>query len=67
MTFKMLQAHPPKLHHPKHLLPLHWLQAELMLRRRALAGTAAEADMLRHDRALMVTMTGIAAGMRNTG
>ena len=50
-----------------YLLPLHWLQAELMLRRRALAGTAAEADMLRHDRALMVTMTGIAAGMRNTG
>lgn len=50
-----------------YLLPLHWLQAELMRRRRAFADTSAEADMRRHDRALMVTMTGIAAGMRNTG
>lgn len=50
-----------------YLLPLHWLQAELMQRRRALPEVAPASERLRHDRALMVTMTGIAAGMRNTG
>jgi phosphoenolpyruvate carboxylase len=42
--------------------PLHMLQAELMLRRR-LAGEGAT----RFDQALMVTIAGIAAGLRNTG
>ena len=50
-----------------YLLPLHWLQAELMQRRRSMPVTGSEAESARHDRALMVTMTGIAAGMRNTG
>ncbi|MDZ4296973.1 MAG: phosphoenolpyruvate carboxylase [Moraxellaceae bacterium] len=50
-----------------YLLPLHLLQAELMLRRRE--WLAAHPDDLRspHDHALMVTMTGISAGLRNTG
>ncbi|HET8731732.1 MAG TPA: phosphoenolpyruvate carboxylase [Moraxellaceae bacterium] len=42
--------------------PLHMLQAELM-RRRRLAGE----DDKSHDQALMVTIAGIAAGLRNTG
>lgn len=42
--------------------PLHMLQAEIMQRRR-LAG---EQDKS-YDRALMVTIAGIAAGLRNTG
>lgn len=42
--------------------PLHLLQAELMLRRR-LAGEGNHA----FDQALMVTIAGIAAGLRNTG
>lgn len=50
-----------------YLLPLHWLQAELMQRRRALNESNSAQDIVRHDRALMVTMTGIVAGMRNTG
>lgn len=50
-----------------YLLPLHWLQAELMQRRRSLTSVHPTAEVLQHDRALMVTMTGIAAGMRNTG
>ncbi|TCK07226.1 phosphoenolpyruvate carboxylase [Marinobacterium mangrovicola] len=40
--------------------PLHYLQAELLLRDRNKPGEAV-------DFALMVTMTGIATGMRNTG
>ena len=43
--------------------PLHVLQAELMARTRA-QGDKIDADL---ERALMVTMAGIAAGMRNTG
>ena len=42
--------------------PLHMLQAELMLRRRQ-AGEESTA----FDQALMVTIAGIAAGLRNTG
>jgi phosphoenolpyruvate carboxylase len=42
--------------------PLHLLQAEIMHRRR-LAGETNSS----YDRALMVTITGIAAGLRNTG
>ncbi|MEL0166831.1 MAG: phosphoenolpyruvate carboxylase [Pseudomonadaceae bacterium] len=43
--------------------PLHVLQAELMARTRA-QGDSIDQDL---ERALMVTMAGIAAGMRNTG
>ncbi|WP_341706465.1 phosphoenolpyruvate carboxylase [Halopseudomonas sp.] len=43
--------------------PLHVLQAELMARTRA-QGDKIDPDL---ERALMVTMAGIAAGMRNTG
>lgn len=43
--------------------PLHVLQAELMARTRA-QGEKVDPDL---ERALMVTMAGIAAGMRNTG
>lgn len=53
-----------------YLLPLHLLQAELMMRRRAevAARPADQAEApTAFDHALMVTMTGIAAGMRNTG
>jgi phosphoenolpyruvate carboxylase len=60
-----------------YLLPLHLLQAELMRRRRLLvanrlssspkdAASALEAPT-DCDHGLMVTMTGIAAGLRNTG
>ena len=49
-----------------YLLPLHLLQAELMKRRRAyLADRQAENTPV--DHALMVSIAGIAAGMRNTG
>ena len=43
--------------------PLHYLQAELLYRERQ------QPDMVSHEveQALMVTMAGIAAGMRNTG
>lgn len=41
--------------------PLHYLQAELLQRARS------ENHAKEVERALMVTMTGIAAGMRNTG
>ena len=43
-----------------YILPLHLLQAELMQRRR-------EHDDSTYDHALMVTIAGIAAGLRNTG
>lgn len=49
-----------------YLLPLHLLQAELMKRRREyLAQHQAEHTPV--DHALMVSITGIAAGLRNTG
>ena len=43
--------------------PLHFLQVELLYRARHIP----EAPTLDRDHALMVTITGIAAGMRNTG
>lgn len=43
-----------------YILPLHLLQAELMQRRR-------EHNSTIYDHALMVTIAGIAAGLRNTG
>jgi len=43
--------------------PLHYLQAELLYRERQ----AADMVSSQVERALMVTMAGIAAGMRNTG
>ena len=45
-----------------YILPLHMLQAELMKRRRE-SGQAST----HYDHALMVTIAGIAAGLRNTG
>ena len=45
-----------------YILPLHMLQAELMKRRRILAQESTV-----YDHALMVTIAGIAAGLRNTG
>lgn len=53
-----------------YLLPLHLLQAELMRRRRAEVAARPESqaeDSTPYDHALMVTMTGIASGLRNTG
>ncbi len=53
-----------------YLLPLHLLQAELMRRRRAEVASRPESraeDSTPYDHALMVTMTGIASGLRNTG
>ena len=44
--------------------PLHGLQAELMQRNRDTKQTDIPADL---SRAMMTTMTGIAAGLRNTG
>ncbi|WP_410209845.1 phosphoenolpyruvate carboxylase [Aquirhabdus sp.] len=44
-----------------YILPLHMLQAELMRRRREVEGSKV------YDHALMVTIAGIAAGLRNTG
>ncbi len=45
-----------------YILPLHMLQAELMQRRRQAGG-----EQTPYDHALMVTIAGIAAGLRNTG
>ena len=50
-----------------YLLPLHLLQAELMLRRRQWLVVNPDHERSPHDHALMVTMTGISAGLRNTG
>ncbi|MBW8190035.1 phosphoenolpyruvate carboxylase [Neiella marina] len=48
--------------------PLHRLQAELLQRNRACDGDeACEANQKHLELALMVTITGIAAGMRNSG
>ncbi|GAA5215332.1 phosphoenolpyruvate carboxylase [Corallincola platygyrae] len=46
-----------------YMTPLHMLQAELLMRSRQ----ETESVNTNVDQALMVTMTGIAAGMRNTG
>lgn len=46
-----------------YIVPLHMLQAELMHRRRQLG----EDGNKLYDHALMVTIAGIAAGLRNTG
>lgn len=45
-----------------YIVPLHMLQAELMRRRRESGN-----DATGYDHALMVTIAGIAAGLRNTG
>lgn len=45
-----------------YILPLHMLQAELMKRRREL-----NQENSVYDHALMITIAGIAAGLRNTG
>ncbi len=49
-----------------YLLPLHLLQAELMKRRRDYV-THQQAEHTPIDHALMVSIAGIAAGLRNTG
>ena len=49
-----------------YLLPLHLLQAELMKRRRSYMGEK-QAEHTPVDHALMVSIAGIAAGLRNTG
>ncbi|GAB3050835.1 phosphoenolpyruvate carboxylase [Acinetobacter apis] len=49
-----------------YLMPLHLLQAELMRRRRDYL-THHQAEHTPIDHALMVSITGIAAGLRNTG
>ncbi|WP_343316408.1 phosphoenolpyruvate carboxylase [Acinetobacter soli] len=49
-----------------YLLPLHLLQAELMKRRREYTAKT-NADHTPVDHALMVSIAGIAAGLRNTG
>lgn len=48
-----------------YILPLHMLQAELM--RRCREQHAQPAQLAIYDQALMVTIAGIAAGLRNTG
>ena len=48
-----------------YLLPLHLVQAELMRRRRQYLEQGQEQTPV--DHALMVTIAGIAAGLRNTG
>ena len=49
-----------------YLLPLHLLQAELMKRRREYLNNS-NAEQTPVDHALMVSIAGIAAGLRNTG
>lgn len=48
-----------------YLMPLHYLQAELMRRRRAYINDGLEQTPV--DQALMVAIAGIATGLRNTG
>lgn len=60
-----LLSHAPALEYAltvraPYILPLHLLQAELMQRRR-------QQDSTQYDHALMITIAGIAAGLRNTG
>jgi phosphoenolpyruvate carboxylase len=57
-------AHSMRVRNP-YTDPLHYLQAELLKRDRESEGKGEVPDMV--ERALKVTMAGIAAGMRNTG
>ncbi|HKK54948.1 phosphoenolpyruvate carboxylase [Marinobacter sp.] len=57
-------AHSMRVRNP-YVDPLHYLQAELLKRDRENEGKGEVHDMV--ERALKVTMAGIAAGMRNTG
>lgn len=51
-----------------YLQPLHYLQIELLDRiRKAQSSTFSDNDMIILERAMMVAITGIAVGMRNTG
>lgn len=50
-----------------YLMPLHLLQAELMRRRRDYLISHHQEEHSPVDHALMVSITGIAAGLRNTG
>src|SRR4029079_15062741 len=47
--------------------PINLVQVELLRRLRAMTGTAPASEVDAVHRALMVTINGIAAGMRNTG
>ncbi|WP_203301384.1 phosphoenolpyruvate carboxylase [Marinobacter sediminum] len=57
-------AHSMRVRNP-YTDPLHYLQAELLRRNRDSEGKGDVQDLV--ERALKVTMAGIAAGMRNTG
>lgn len=57
-------AHSMRVRNP-YTDPLHYLQAELLRRNRESEGRGDVQDLV--ERALKVTMAGIAAGMRNTG
>jgi phosphoenolpyruvate carboxylase len=57
-------AHSMKVRNP-YTDPLHYLQAELLKRDRESEGKGQVPELV--ERALKVTMAGIAAGMRNTG
>ncbi|MCH8497079.1 MAG: phosphoenolpyruvate carboxylase [Marinobacter sp.] len=57
-------AHSMRVRNP-YTDPLHYLQAELLRRDREAEGTGQVQELV--ERALKVTMAGIAAGMRNTG
>ncbi|OOR90856.1 phosphoenolpyruvate carboxylase [Moraxella caviae] len=50
-----------------YLMPLHYLQAEIMRRRREYIATHEKAADTPLDQALMVAIAGIATGLRNTG